>query len=1006
MVRSSRRTTSKYKADAVSPHVLKLMATMPCWNVGNCEGWPKCGRHHEDHSKNGPHSINQKKNQNQNQKETEIVEGIQELSREQNNNPTHANTCENFDPPTHANTCETFDVPQNAEIKRSPSTKRQTLVTSKKIQNLNPVYGNRNEYVATGLRNPSNWCYLNSAVQCLANSESIVKMVLDNQENIIGRSKWTLLNELRFLITVLRSGDYRYVTPIDLKKKIEAMQKTFTGDGQHDAHEVLTTILDGIKTEIGMERPNEKVEFEGVHKSTIRCEYCQKSHNLKDEPFNSLHIDIVKKEAPTVEEGINNLAKKERIQDYRCDNCDKLGVATKSNSLTLPDTLIVQIKRFKKDKYGISNKDHARVNFSLEMNTNGKRYELYAVIEHMGQNNGGHYKAYCKENINKQWYQYNDSTVICVDVERIPFKNAYILFYKRVPQSAEVEEEKKADETERTETLRRSRSTSVSVTQSADAEEEEEEADVTELTDTQRRSQHTSVNDIQSVEVEEEKADNEIEMTDTQRRSQRTSVRSEKGKDWDVKREKKYTEKNLEKKNTKMDNSMDNEKNVEKRRKKDIDDASPKDEFCFCKEERPGEMMIECKRCKDWYHPKCMNYNCAKCREEIYNQNTDEIEEKVMEIAVLKNNIMKKEAQIKETEGRISRVNKSNEKMIKENAKLLEKEEKNKLEKKKREQMIEEKVNRLCKSNNDELKKVNKELEELQEREKENHVVIENLKEDLLLMREENKKMTKENETLKAEITESRRNMEELATKDKICQQMEEALKLMTNNITSVEDNQSEENQDEQTIFRMMTEHSIKIRDAIASLVAKDTEDVKRIEEIKSLKKDIAKKNKELKQSAIEIEKCSADMVKMTEDNRQLQVQCQQQTESWKVLRQINKDLELKVENSEKATNNDSSSKKMRGEKVGTTLQKQRKNTDDTEIKGEESDVVVKVLAKEGDQDWFITDLSIGTVDDDDKQHSNIQYMMVIEEKEGRKKMYTDQHMPKKSLEKLTRMDN
>ena len=89
--------------------------------------------------------------------------------------------------------------------------------------------------------------------------------------------------------------------------------------------------------------------------------------------------------------------------------------------------------------------------------------------------------------------------------------------------------------------------------------------------------------------------------------------------------------------------------------------------------------------------------------------------------------------------------------------------------------------------------------------------------------------------------------MEELATKDKICQQMEEALKLMTNNITSVEDNQSEENQDEPTICRTMTEHSIKIRDAIASLVAKDTEDMKRIEEIKSLKKDIAKKNKELK---------------------------------------------------------------------------------------------------------------------------------------------------------------
>ena len=33
--------------------------------------------------------------------------------------------------------------------------------------------------------------------------------------------------------------------------------------------------------------------------------------------------------------------------------------------------------------------------------------------------------------------------------------------------------------------------------------------------------------------------------------------------------------------------------------------------------------MIECKKCKDWYHPSCMNYNCAECREEMLKEKTN-----------------------------------------------------------------------------------------------------------------------------------------------------------------------------------------------------------------------------------------------------------------------------------------------------------------------------------------------------------------------------------------------
>ena len=894
------------------------MATMPCWNVANCEGWPKCGRHHDDYSKNGPYSVNTKKDHNQ--KKMEQSERAVESSQDQHGNPTHANG-------------KCFDVPRDAELNREQSRKQRISVTSRKIQDLNPIYGNRNEYVATGLRNPGNWCYMNSVVQCLVNSESIVKMVLKNQENITGCSKWTLLNELRFLITVLRSGEYKYVTPGDLKKQIELTQKTFEGNGQHDAHEVLTTILDGIRTEIGIEKPEGKIEFEGTHKSQIECKHCLKSHSLKDEPFDSLHIDI-KKENPTVKEGINGLTDEERIRDYRCESCNVLGMATKYNSLILPNTLIIQIKRFKKDKYGINIKDHSQVNYSPKMTLNNTQYELYAIIDHMGQNNGGHYKAYCKESISNKWYKYNDSTVSYVELESISKKNAYILFYK---------------------------------------------CDSTQLA---------------ADEVVE------TEFAETQRRSQRATVRSEKGKDWDEKREKKPMEKKQEKKNAKEVDVP----NMKMTQEEEINDCSQKesDEFCFCKKEKPGEMMIECKKCEDWYHPSCMNYNCAKCREEMNDEKTNEIEEKLMEIAILKSNMMAKEAQMKEAEGRISRLNKSNEKLNKEKVKLSEKDEKNTLEKKKREQMIEEKVSKMCKANNDKMKKTTRELEEALEREKENQVVIANLEEDLLLAKEANKMLENENEWLKTDVAEKSSELDEISTKENICKQMEEALKLMTSNITSMSDDQAEESPNG-LVNKMMLEYSITIRDAIASFADKDLEEIKRNEEIKSLKKDLTKKNGEIKQSLTDKEKCNAEIVKLKADNLQLQTQCQQQAESWKFLNQIHKDLELQVVNM-KEESSDGQRKTGKNHVEEKTPRKKEKDvtrrgrTENNGIEVEESDVTVKVLTKEGDEDWMVTDLSIGTVDDNHK--CDIKYMMIIEEKdEARKKQDRDQNelSPKKS---------
>jgi len=36
-------------------------------------------------------------------------------------------------------------------------------------------------------------------------------------------------------------------------------------------------------------------------------------------------------------------------------------------------------------------------------------YDLYAVSNHMGDLGGGHYTAFCKNAVNKQWYSFDDN---------------------------------------------------------------------------------------------------------------------------------------------------------------------------------------------------------------------------------------------------------------------------------------------------------------------------------------------------------------------------------------------------------------------------------------------------------------------------------------------------------------------------------------------------------------------------------------------------------------------
>lgn len=192
----------------------------------------------------------------------------------------------------------------------------------------------------------------------------------------------------------------------------------------------------------------------------IECLKC-KNVTIRYEIDNMLKISLDKTDE---ELQLENLIKNECVQivnlvgdnQYNCDICEILYNEKKQDAIkimeiwNLPEILIIHLKRFENEIINLNgnfiqrtNKINSKVKFPLEnlnlknlkskLNTENVEeiYDLYGIIVHYGNPNGGHYVSYCKNIINKEWYLYDDDDVYRVTIDEINSINPYMLFYKK-----------------------------------------------------------------------------------------------------------------------------------------------------------------------------------------------------------------------------------------------------------------------------------------------------------------------------------------------------------------------------------------------------------------------------------------------------------------------------------------------------------------------------------------------------------------------------------------------
>jgi ubiquitin carboxyl-terminal hydrolase 4/11/15 len=199
--------------------------------------------------------------------------------------------------------------------------------------------------------------------------------------------------------------------------------------------------------------PNErKVDMEKVEEQLAKLKHLpeDKLQQIK----RHLIISQCNNQTFQLDECFANLVNKERLDDtnkWFCPHCkDKVNASKKFNIWIPPKIMIVQLKRFihnfsahgysahklnNKIEYPINGFDisphMSTCSKKVSENSDGFKYDLIAVSNHIGNMNGGHYYSFIKSVTDGNWYCTDDDSVTLMQEEDIVSPNAYLLFYKQ-----------------------------------------------------------------------------------------------------------------------------------------------------------------------------------------------------------------------------------------------------------------------------------------------------------------------------------------------------------------------------------------------------------------------------------------------------------------------------------------------------------------------------------------------------------------------------------------------
>ena len=334
-----------------------------------------------------------------------------------------------------------------------------------------------------GIQNNENVCYLNSVLQILFNVEYLNEYIqksefseTNKRGNFINGYKkiWEIMKSEKFVV-----DDENIISSLYLKNFLEKHNSMYEGCFQHDAHEVLITILNllhegfienykrkipemltcNIIFNVPMDKMlffseqcwNNEIKrdshsiinnlFKGQIRSKITCQICLSEFN-KFDSFNNISLPIPALDLKEIDifECIQEFCESEFMcynNKFFCNKCEKNTDAMKEISLwKLPRYLILHFNRFIQNENCIEKNDtlinFPTKNFHLDnkclYNNPSMCYDLSGSIIHHGNSIlCGHYTS--EVLIGDDIYELDDESIEKIDNFS---KRPYILIYKMI----------------------------------------------------------------------------------------------------------------------------------------------------------------------------------------------------------------------------------------------------------------------------------------------------------------------------------------------------------------------------------------------------------------------------------------------------------------------------------------------------------------------------------------------------------------------------------------------
>ncbi|XP_069622172.1 ubiquitin carboxyl-terminal hydrolase 50 [Ranitomeya imitator] len=313
----------------------------------------------------------------------------------------------------------------------------------------------------TGLRNLGNTCYMNAVLQCLSCTTTLVEYFFSHQfETFVTREKKEMLNAFANLMADMWFGKDQYVSPEDFLAVIYKLHPPFGKRTQQDAQELLIYTLNalhedltnknktgsgnaGSSSGIGGNASESLITnlLQGVLRQNTTCLVCENT-SYKDDIFTVLSLPLASQDETSIQECLKCFFQQVTLTSTNkifCPFCKmKQNATVKVQIWKLPRILILHLKRFEYKSHQ-KRKLKTSVDFPLDhldlspflssCDVKQQKYKLYAVVNHFGELDIGHYTAFCKHPVTKEWNAFDDIRCFRISESMVKTSSAYILFY-------------------------------------------------------------------------------------------------------------------------------------------------------------------------------------------------------------------------------------------------------------------------------------------------------------------------------------------------------------------------------------------------------------------------------------------------------------------------------------------------------------------------------------------------------------------------------------------------